>query len=312
MMGRIIQYFPPRKLFDYYKRKKKGFIDPRNPNNYFQDALSKVSHNITNLDHYYVLQHQLWGIGNFIMCTPTLETLSDHFNRPVPVYFELPHIAEMFLDCPFIEIINRKQAKQRDVLFSSAMVNEEMEDWKYIHQLVTGHLDIQVDTIPHTYVDMCKKPSEIEQKYCVIIRGGVNNSWFSDKEPGNEIYKYIIEKVSPERNVVFIGGSSDYERFICEMKGWIPRSIVILDNIRGSLGAMAYADFVVTNDTGMYHAAGALNKDIFVLWKHTNFIKNRSPGENCRFSFIGDWESDFNEWYYERESKSYEMSGHRI
>jgi ADP-heptose:LPS heptosyltransferase len=218
----------------------------------------------------------------------------------------------MFLDCPFIKIINRKQAKQRDVLFTSAFVNEDIEDWKFIHQSVTKHFGIEIDNIPHTYVDICEKPFELNKKYCVIIRGGVKNSWFSEKEPGDDIYKYILEKVSSKRRVVFIGSQSDYESFICRMKNWAPVSTLILDDIRKSLGAIEHSDFLVSNDTGMYHAAGALNKEVFVLWKHTNFIKNKSPGENCRFSFFGDWKSDFDKWYNERESRSYEVSGHRI
>jgi hypothetical protein len=218
----------------------------------------------------------------------------------------------MFLDCPFIDIINRKQAKRKDVLFSSAMVNEEIEDWKYIHQFICEHFEIQVETISHTYVDLCNKPKRLMNQYCVIARGMINNKWVYRKDPGDAIYRYIIELISQDRQIVFIGTQSDYNRYINKMAGWAKNSIVIINDMRSSLGAIAYCDFMVSNDTGMYHAAGALNKDVFVMWKHTPFIKNRSPGNYCKFSFIRHWKSDFDEWYRDRRLKTNEMSGNGI
>tara|TARA_B100000315_G_scaffold257762_1_gene307613 strand:- start:1547 stop:3160 length:1614 start_codon:yes stop_codon:yes gene_type:complete len=271
----------------------------------------KVPNKINNLDNYYVFQKRGWGIGNFIMCTPTLKTLSDHFGVPVPVHFDDSHIEEMFIDCPFIKIINQENIFDREILFGSDLINEDIEDWQYIHQLVTTHLSIQFESIPQTYVDSCPKPGELGKRSCVIVRGAANDSWIPEKDPGDDIYKHILEQVSKEFKVVFIGATSDYERFIKSMKNWVEDPIIILDDMRKSLGAISGAEFVISNDTGMYHAAGALNKDVFVMWKKTLFTKNKSPGNNCKFSFPRHWKEDFDDWYNERRIMTNEMSSDR-
>ena len=77
------------------------------------------------------------------------------------------------------------------------------------------------------------------------------------------------------------------------MKNWVTTPIIILNDIRKSLGALYHSDLIISNDTGMYHAAGALNKKIFVLWKDTNFNKNKSPGKKCIFSQNKAWWEDY-------------------
>ena len=54
--------------------------------------------------------------------------------------------------------------------------------------------------------------------------------------------------------------------------------------------------YIISNDTGMYHVAGAFNKPIFVMWKDSPFEKNISPGEACFFSRKGKWLEDFKRW----------------
>ena len=69
---------------------------------------------------------------------------------------------------------------------------------------------------------------------------------------------------------------------------------MIKDDIIGSLAALNDADFVISNDTGMYHAAGALDKRQFVMWKDTNKIKNSTPSKKAYIS--NDWIKDFKKW----------------
>ena len=38
------------------------------------------------------------------------------------------------------------------------------------------------------------------------------------------------------------------------------------------------ADFIVCNDTGLAHAAAAMNKPMTILWKNTSLPKNGNPG----------------------------------
>ena len=48
------------------------------------------------------------------------------------------------------------------------------------------------------------------------------------------------------------------------------------------MSILRQCDSFISNDTGLYHVAGALKKSGLVLWKKTNFIKNKSPYEGIR------------------------------
>ena len=246
---------------------------------------------------YFVHQRYDYGVGNFINCTPTIKTLATHFKCKVPVLFDSPHVGDMFKECEFIENINKNQTKNKKKILSSDMVNQKISDWEHQHQMVCEKLDINPAGIPHTYVDTNSKPEEIPKRpYCVIVRGvapGGAPFWIPKKDPGDEIYKKIIEDIEDKYQVVFIGSSSDYKFFIKRMKNWVSNPIIILNDIRKSLGALSHSDLIISNDTGMYHAAGALNKKIFVLWKDTNFNKNKSPGKKCIFSHKKTWWEDY-------------------
>ena len=49
---------------------------------------------------FYVHQRKGWEVGNFINCTPTIQTLSSVTKEPVPVLFDTEHVAEMYERCP--------------------------------------------------------------------------------------------------------------------------------------------------------------------------------------------------------------------
>ena len=54
-------------------------------------------------------------------------------------------------------------------------------------------------------------------------------------------------------------------------------------DIRESLALIREADKIVANDTGMAHAAGAMNKNLTMLWKNTKLPKNANPGVNTLY-----------------------------
>jgi ADP-heptose:LPS heptosyltransferase len=246
---------------------------------------------------FYILQRRDFAIGNFINCTPIIKTLSDHYKEKIPVKFLSKSVEDMFINCEFIEPIKGEEVSGKEVLFTSKLINQKIPDWEYAHNVITEQLGIKTDKIPHTYVDQCEVPKElIGSKYMVIVRGGVESKHLHKKDPGFEIYKYIMDKVSKNYKIVLIGSSNDRER-INPIERYLDNKNVYLNNIRKSLGVLNGASFVVANDTGMYHAASALNKYVFVLWKKTNFKKNKSPGKNCYYSFEEHWEKDFDGWY---------------
>ena len=252
---------------------------------------------------YYVRQITDFGIGNFINCTPAIKALSDHFKAPVPVFFELDHVKRMFLDCPFISIVeHERELGHRKEVFNSGLINRNVPDWKYIHQKVGEQFKLSgKKKLPHTYVDPCEFTAMPNQPYVVFARGMVNDTWAERKDPGDEIYQYMVRKVeSKGYRVVFIGARSDYERSLERMGSWVVNPLFVLDDVRESLGAIRGSEMMIANDTGMYHAAGALNHPIFVLWKDTLFEKNKSPGKGCKFSHKRNWRKDFDRWLEER------------
>jgi ADP-heptose:LPS heptosyltransferase len=55
------------------------------------------------------------------------------------------------------------------------------------------------------------------------------------------------------------------------------------------LSLIQNAKLIISNDTGLAHAAGAMNKNILILWKDTPFIKNQNPGLNTKYCYKKDW-----------------------
>ena len=231
----------------------------------------------------YILQDKNRNLGNFINCTPTLKALADHYGEPSPVYFETDYVKQCFLDCGFIRILDSPQG---EVLFQSGLVNKKIPDWQYIFEEITPLTIGEVKKIPWTYVD---RPSKIiEGKFYVIIRGSgndINPNYSSNKDPGQEIYDYILNKI-PLKSV-FVGSVEDYKY------RKVNASEIYVGNIRDALGIINGAEFVISNDSGLYHAAGAMKKKGFIMWKDTLFEKNRSPND---FTYSFNWKEDFDEW----------------
>lgn len=252
------------------------------------------------VDNYYVHQTRGYAIGNFINCTPTIQFLANHYNQKIKVMFHDKVVEKMYSNCPFIQIIDAKEAEGLECLFSSRMVNALIPDTHYIFKKVTRKLKIKasISEMPHTYVDSKPVPKEyLKEKYVVVLRGHAPGSgWLDKKDPGDEIYKYFLSKLNQKYQIVFIGADVDYERYINYMKDWVNDPKVELNNIDKSLGLINGAKFVIGNDTGMYHVAGAYNVPVFVFWKDSLYPKSKSPGKRCVFSFKGNWYNDFDKW----------------
>ena len=242
---------------------------------------------------WFILQHHQYGIGNFINCTPAIKRLFLERGQPIPVLFQRPEVAAMFEDWDAIQAIGTKEEIHgRRVLFSSEMCNQLTPDWEYIYRRVTHH----EGPVPHTYVD---NPGHKfvgtninEGDYVVVARGCHADNHVEMKDPGDETYRKILDWIAPHKKIAFIGTTKDWNRNMSRMKEWFPESITILNDMRSSLSAISGCSFLLSNDTGMYHVAAAMGKPAFVMWKDTNFNKNRAPGRTCFFSFR-DWTTDF-------------------
>ena len=249
-----------------------------------------------DIDGYYIRQVKSFGIGNFINCTPTIRHLSKVYQKKISVYFELSVVRKMYMNCPFIEVLfEEKDIEDREILFSSQMTNQYKPDWQFIFENICKKLELRPAAIPHTYVDAYNFDSD--QPYVVVARGMVSNYWLKKKDPGDSIYRYMLEKIeSLGYKIIFIGADADRKRNISRMEKWVKNKEMVIGNVRKSLGVINNAQFMISNDTGMYHAAGAMNQHVFVMWKNTNFKKNKSPGKNCHFSQNGLWQKDFDRW----------------
>jgi hypothetical protein len=80
------------------------------------------------------------------------------------------------------------------------------------------------------------------------------------------------------------------------LRGWKSRDRIEIGDIRRSLSLVRDAKKIISNDTGLAHCAGAMNKDILILWKDTPFIKNQNPGKKTIYSQKQNWIKDINNY----------------
>ena len=281
------------------------------------------------MEKYFIRQKFGFNIGNFIMCTPVIHALSIYFNQKIKVSFEDKVTERLFKKCDFIEpietdyvndsvlacecdsisqnrqcIVNRVEngikTEKLTMLLSSATGGLDKPEWLHKWLLVENFLNIDLGPHLNTYVDSYPLPSVLKDgNYCVVMRGcagPVNSLSLPSKDPGDEIYNFILKHLNNKIKIVFVGNNVDNDRFIKRMSSWVEDGVVILNSIEDTLGAINNSKFVITNDTGFYHASGALEKESFVIWKDTPLIKNQSPSSTCVFSPKDKWQNDFRNW----------------
>ena len=240
----------------------------------------------------YARQLKGFGIGNFVNMTPALQMLSKHLERPVPVWFQQKEIETLYEDCTFIKPIKKPLKK---LVLCSSYINHVIPDWLYQSKIIKAKFNLDCE-VPHTSVPKYENFAQLN--HFVICRGMVSNRWATRKDPGDQIYKKIINFLEQNHQLVFIGADADFKRTHDRMIEWCEKEPLIIKNdIKTSASAILKSKGVITNDTGMYHVSAALKKKQFVMWKDTNFTKNKAPGKNNFFSFVGEWEKDFENFY---------------
>ena len=76
----------------------------------------------------------------------------------------------------------------------------------------------------------------------------------------------IIKTIGQSYKIVFVGTDMDYQRFINKMEVWCNKPIVILNDMRKTLGVLNNASFIIANDTGPAHMAAHLGVSGVVLF----------------------------------------------
>jgi len=226
-----------------------------------------------------VAQLKNYGLGNFISLTPTIQKVYEQTNTPVDVHFETPFVQECFIDCPWINITDTPPTTPN---LTSGITNSILPDYQYVFKYIHKTL---WDNKYHTYVD---SPSEYDfssEEYLVIINGCAPGHWKGKKETPKFVHQFIKE--NSNLPIYYIGSTPDLEDNSPWMKDLADK--IELDNIRKCLALLRDSTKIVSNDTGLAHAAGALNKDILILWKDTPFMKNQNPGKNTQYAQEHEW-----------------------
>jgi ADP-heptose:LPS heptosyltransferase len=231
----------------------------------------------------WILQDPGYALGNFINVTPIIKWLYEKTGEKVPVFFETKYVKECYLTSPYILHLTEKPTNEP--FASSAMINRanDKPDFMYAFELVTREKYSEkyrpfIDEIQTDFSD-----------FVLIMNGSgsMNSKYVGLKNPGVEIYeKMILELKSMGHKIAFTGNLDDLERmkpirnlFDC----------IFVEDIRFSLSLVRVAKFIITNDTGLAHAAGCFDKPQLVLWKDTKFTKNMNSGKKTVYAQKNEW-----------------------
>lgn len=106
--------------------------------------------------------------------------------------------------------------------------------------------------------------------------GNEDKMYLNIKTPDKSYYEHYMKG-----ECIFTGSVVDFKRV-----DWFKGMEVQLDDIRKSLALIRDAELIISNDTGLAHAAGAMNKNIIILWKDTMIPKNGNPGKNTLIKLV--------------------------
>lgn len=228
----------------------------------------------------WIHQTRLYGLGNFINLTPTIRLMANQQGDRIPVYFDLDFIRDCFLDCDFIEILDTRP--DDEPLFNSGLVNfkNNCPDYLHVYKEITKRLPLSGE-LPHTYVDEAKELDASKYNTLFIRGSGSEDPYYvAQKMPYDEYYRaYFRENLTGLYSEAFTGSEGDAKR----ANGLFKDMTCYTGGIRLALALIREADFIVANDSGLAHAAAAMNKNMLILWKNTSLPKNANPGKHTKY-----------------------------
>ena len=236
--------------------------------------------------NFYIEENPGDGLGNFIQCTPTIRHLSNHYNQPIPVYFNREWVKQCFIDIPYLTPISEKKGIR---LFGSELHDldhRSTPDFEYIQKIVLGEVKGN-----ETFI---RNPNKIQGDYGVFINGaGSENPNYLQQKLVNSDIQQIVRDNSKDL-IIGLGSKNDEARNI--FPGCYGDIEIALNIIGGE-------KWVITNNTGFYHVAGALKKDQLILWKDCPYPRSTNPNPNCRYSFKDKWEEGIINFLKEMDEK---------
>ena len=226
------------------------------------------------------LQHRVNQLGNFVMSTPLLISLSEIYQRPIPVYFETDIIKTLYINAGFIKILKNKP--RPGYIWSSCPPKEKNKnesDTECYMRLYADKLGY-TKPIPNTYVDI-NNSVELDKvkgkKYIALFHGCFSPKNVEKKQLSKRVLQYMIDSVIDRGNIpVLLGNKSDNDNYWSKIQ-IDDRAINYIDklSLKDSVSILNQTDLFLSNDTGLYHVAGALKKNGLVMWYKTDHIKNK-------------------------------------
>jgi ADP-heptose:LPS heptosyltransferase len=237
-------------------------------------------------------QHPNYQLGDFIMMTPGLKAIAEMDGKPLPVFFETSYISDLYRNCSFIKILSQKPNTNKYFMgtqFSSynlAHYYKSRKDKKesmaecFFRKFATekGYLK----PMPNTYVDTditLHIDKEEGKKYVAMFHGCLGDEFVPKKSISIKELQNILNIVISEGYTPFLlGNSVDNKRFWNKINISHPsiKNYIGRLNIKDSVSLLNQCDAFISNDTGLYHVAGALEKRGLVFWGTTDFYKNRT------------------------------------
>jgi len=253
-----------------------------------------------------VNQHPSFALGNFINVMPAVRYWHKKLGRRLPVKYHTEYVRQCFLDCPFLVEVDELPA--HDLLICSSQINRNNTEPDYLH-IYHRNCNRRWLKQYHTYVDVPRDKQWATYGHVVVMNGTGNQDWqyINKKDPGAGAFR-LLSPLMKDRKSFFTGTSMDRDRSYLPVDGYV------LDDIRTSLKLISQAGLVITNDTGLAHAAGAMNVPTIIIWKDTLRPKNHNPGTytiNVHVSEVtGAWVKEMQEkllsgrqWKYQAYKK---------
>lgn len=230
---------------------------------------------------HWFLQEQDWNLGDFIVATPALHSMSRLWGEPIPVYFDTPYIASAYQDCPFIKILHEKpqHAPFGDNKYQRSLLRNETDPEDVAHHKVL--IGIQ-HPLRKLYIDPCLHEYPVRlrnwentSKHVAFFVGCHHPRFIEAKRVDSTKLSALLDHVLTRGYTpVLLGTKSDQDLFwgqaiapftgkkkICNMLGAL--------TLRETLNVIGRCQMFVSNDTGLYHAATALGKEGVAIWGDT-------------------------------------------
>jgi len=219
----------------------------------------------------YALQQKGYGLGNFIMLTPALRLL----NKKVNVFFESKNISSLFRDCPFINTLNSKPKGKPFITSEKPKRAKGESDIRAYCRKISKYAP---KLLPNTYVDKCNDMPLLKEddiKYVAMFHGCLGPIFRKRKNLDVDVRQMMIDKVIERGHIpVLLGSAADNKHFWHENNTDGCVNYLGQISLRESVSILNQCDFFVSNDTGLYHVAGALEKNGLVMWYKTDITKN--------------------------------------